>query len=87
MSDQSSPALLDVTALGVNVQHIVAHLCTSDCHAYGSVLQWCETRGDCCYAVVCPSCRTQFLIEEEDLAELERWTEANGHALVCGVTL
>jgi len=87
MSDQSSPALIDVTTLGVNVQHIVAHLCTSDCHAFGSVLQWCETRGDCCYAVVCPSCRTQFLMEEGALAELERCTEANGHALVCGVTL
>lgn len=87
MSDQVHPATIDVSTLGVNVQHIVAHLCTGDCHAYGSVLQWCETRGDCCYAVVCPTCRAQFLIEEEDLAELERWTEANGHALVCGVTL
>ena len=87
MSNQSSSALIDVTTLGANVQQVVAHLCTSDCHAYGSVLQWCETRGDCCYAVVCPTCRKQFLIEEEDLAELERWTEANGHALVCGVQL
>lgn len=87
MNDLSHHATIDVAALGPNVQLVVAHLCTSDCHAFGSVLQWCETRGDCCYAVICPSCQTQFLIEEDDLAELERWTEANGHALVCGVQL
>jgi 4-hydroxy-3-methylbut-2-en-1-yl diphosphate synthase IspG/GcpE len=85
MNDQVQSALLDVNTLGPNVQEIVAHLCTGDCHAYGSVLQWCETRGDCVYAVVCPGCARQFLIDEDDLAELERWTEANGHALVCGI--
>lgn len=87
MSDRGQTLPIDITTLGANVQHVVAHLCTSDCHTYGSVLQWCETRGDCAYAVVCPTCRAQFMIEEDELAELERWTEANGHALVCGVTL
>ena len=87
MSDRAQTALIDVNTLGANVQEIVAHLCTGECHAYGSVLQWCETRGDCVYAVVCPGCARQFLIDEDDLAELERWTEANGHALVCGVRL
>ncbi len=66
---------------------ILQHLCSTDCHAYGSVLEWCETRGDCVYAVVCPSCQQQFLIEESDLADLERWTKANGGSMVCGVTL
>lgn len=76
-----------VDTLSPAVAPIVKHLCEGDCHAFGSVLSWCEARGDCAYAVVCPGCQQQFLIEEEDLAELERWTVANGDALVCGVTL
>jgi len=87
MNDPGQTASIDIHALGANVQEIVAHLCESDCHAFGSVLQWCETRGDCVFAVVCPGCSRQYLIDEDDLAELERWTEANGHALVCGVLL
>ena len=87
MSDPGNTALLDVTTLSPTIQDIVSHLCVGDCHAFGSVLQWCETRGDCAYAVVCPTCSKQFLIDEEDLADLERWTEANGDALVCGVQL
>ena len=66
---------------------ILQHLCTTDCHTYGSVLQWCEARGDCTYAIVCPTCREQFLIEETDLADLERWTDANGNLQACGVQL
>jgi hypothetical protein len=85
MSNPAFPALTNVGALGPAVREIVAHLCQSDCHAYGSVLQWCETRGDCVYAVICPGCARQFLIDEDDLSALERWTEANGHAMVCGV--
>ena len=64
---------------------IVRHLWEGDCHAYGAVLEGCDSRGDCCYAVVCPTCRTQFVIDEDDLVELRRWTEARGTALACGV--
>ena len=78
---------ISTNTLNPAVADIVRHLCEGDCHAFGSVLQWCETRGDCVYAVVCPGCQQQFLIEEDDLAALERWTAANGNALVCGVQL
>jgi hypothetical protein len=69
------------------VQQILTHLCEGDCHAYGDILQWCEARGDCCHAVVCPECRAQFVIDEDELAELERWTSHHGSLLVCGVRL
>ena len=87
MNDQGHTVLTNVDTLGPAVREIIAHLCESDCHTFGSVLQWCETRGrgECAYAVVCPGCARQFLIEEDDLAELERWSEANGHTMVCGI--
>ncbi len=87
MTHPAPQSPISVTSLSPVVADIVRHLCEGDCHQFGSVLQWCETRGDCVYAVVCPSCQQQFLIEEDDLAELERWTAANGDALVCGVQL
>lgn len=67
------------------VRAIVDHLCRGECHAFGDVVEWCEARGDCHYAVACPACAKQFLVDEDELAELERWTNAEGTALVCGV--
>ncbi|MBA3336254.1 MAG: hypothetical protein H0T49_01660 [Chloroflexia bacterium] len=67
------------------VRTIISHLCQDPCHTYGAVLEWCETRNDCCYAVLCPGCSAQFLVDDEELAELRRWTTSEGHALVCGV--
>jgi hypothetical protein len=64
---------------------IVQHLCEGDCHTFGDVAEWCETRGDCSYAVICPTCRVQFLVEEDDLVDLRRWTASRGDALACGV--
>jgi hypothetical protein len=64
---------------------ILRHLCAGECHTFGDVLEWCESRGDCSYAVVCPACKAQFLIEEDDLADLRRWTDTRGMALSCGV--
>ena len=87
MSNQGQSSQITVDTLSPPVQDIVRHLCEGDCHAFGSVRSWCETRGDCVYAVVCPSCSTQFMIDEDDLCELERWTAVNGDALVCGVQL
>ena len=83
----SSSIPVPTNTLSDAVAPIVTHLCESDCHAFGSVLQWCESRGDCSYAVICPDCKQQCLSEEEDLAELERWTMAHGDAHVCGVQL
>jgi hypothetical protein len=85
MSEQRVTVATTYEGLSPNVHRIVQHLCEGECHTYGSVLSWCESRGDCVYAVTCPGCSTQFLVEEEELAELERWTDANGHSLVCGV--
>jgi len=85
MNEQGRMVLSETESLSPAVLAIVSHLCEGDCHTYGSVLQWCEARGDCVYAIVCPGCDRQFLIEEDDLAALERWTVANGDALVCGV--
>ncbi len=71
------------------VRDILRHLCgggpKDECRAYGVVVEWCEGRGDCCYAVVCPGCSLQFLVDDEELDELQRWTDTDGNALVCGV--
>lgn len=80
--------LIDPSSVNVEnpaVLAIVRHLCEGDCHTFGDVLEWCESRGDCSYAVVCPTCSKQFLIDEDDLNDLRRWTEARGEALACGV--
>ncbi len=75
--------------LSETVHEIIRHLCGGGgdpaCRAFGGVVEWCEGRGDCCFAVVCPGCETQFVVDEDELAELRRWTDAEGHALVCGV--
>lgn len=67
------------------VGRILMHLCEGDCHTFGDILEWCETRGDCAHAVVCPSCGAQFVIDEEELTELRRWTEVHGNLHVCGI--
>ena len=71
--------------LSETVLTVLRHLCLSDCKAFGSVLEWCEGRGDCAQAIVCPSCGTRFLVEPEDLRELGRWTDDAGNLLTCGV--
>ena len=85
MAEPGGTISVNVEALSPAVHDIVRHLCEGECHTFGNVLQWCETRGDCVYAVTCPSCSSQFIVEEDELAQLERWTEQNGHQLVCGV--
>jgi hypothetical protein len=78
-----NPASADVS--NPAIQAIVRHLCEGECHAFGDVLEWCESRGDCSFAVVCPTCNTQFLIEEDDLVDLRQWTASRGTELACGV--
>jgi hypothetical protein len=87
MNEQSRVPTATLETLSPIVHEIVRHLCEGDCHTYGVTLEWCETRtrGDCTYAVQCPGCTTQFIVDEDDLAALERWTEAHGHELVCGI--
>jgi hypothetical protein len=71
--------------LSPSVRAIITHLCEGTCHTYGDVLEWCEARGDCSYAVVCPGCDRQFVVDEDELTELRRWTAAQGSLLSCGV--
>ncbi|MGI8643499.1 MAG: MJ0042-type zinc finger domain-containing protein [Thermomicrobiales bacterium] len=81
----SAPSLPTPNAPNPAVQAIIEHLCQDPCHAYGAVLEWCESRGDCVSAVVCPSCSTQFVVDDDELAELQRWTDQQGQLFVCGI--
>jgi len=76
---------LSAETISPPVMAVLRHLCEGNCHTFGGVLEWCETRGDCCQAVVCPVCASQFVVDDDELAELLRWTDERGHALVCGV--
>jgi len=86
MVEPHSAGIADLSLpLSFGVQHILTHLCEGDCHAYGDVLEWCETRGDCSFAVICPECRPQFVIDDEEMDQLRQWTIRHGSLLVCGV--
>jgi hypothetical protein len=71
--------------LSPGVREIIGHLCEGANPTFGDVLEWCESRGDCCSAVVCPHCGGQFVIDEDELAELQRWTREMGEAMACGI--
>jgi hypothetical protein len=86
--DQLQPSLFagtDAPPLSPTVQAILSHLCGEPCHAYGLVIEWCETRGDCIQTVVCPSCRKEFIVDDDEFAALRRWTDQDGQILACGV--
>ncbi|MGI8476513.1 MAG: hypothetical protein ACR2OO_09115 [Thermomicrobiales bacterium] len=68
-----------------SIQTIVAHFCDGGCGAYGDLLEWCESRGDCSSAVACPSCGRRFVLDDEELEELQVWMRTTGPALACGV--
>ena len=80
--EQAQPPL-DAPAI---LTEVLAHLCQGDCHAFGDLVEWCESRGDCTVAVVCPSCAKQWIIEDDELLELRRWTATYGTHLGCGVS-
>jgi hypothetical protein len=73
--------------LSPNVREILLHLCSGpeEGRSYGLVVEWCETRGDCTYGVLCPDTGRQFVVDDEELTELQQWTDAESHAFVCGV--
>jgi hypothetical protein len=87
--ERIAPPVLDalgsMALISPTVQDILSHLCEGNCHAFGAVVEWCESRNDCAYTVHCPNCSAQFLVDEEELNELLRWTDKEGNALVCGV--
>ncbi|HQY31175.1 MAG TPA: hypothetical protein PK691_07805 [Thermomicrobiales bacterium] len=75
---------LDET-LSPNVRQILTHLCELDEPGYGSFIEWCEARGDCTQAVVCPHCGQQFVIEPDELSDLQRIAARTDTMLACGV--
>jgi hypothetical protein len=85
LRDRFKAGVTSDAPLSPSVRAIITHLCEGECHTFGNVLEWCETRGDCQQAVVCPGCSHHFLVDDDELAELGRWTDSQGMALVCGV--
>ena len=75
VDDQMSPV----------VREVLMHLCEAENPSYGSIIEWCEARGDCCQAVVCPECGAQYLLDEEEMAELRVISARTGDILACGV--
>ena len=67
------------------VREILMHLCEMENPSYGSIIEWCETRGDCAQAVVCPECGVQYLLDDEEMAELRVISARTGEILACGV--
>lgn len=85
MSDFAQVPADSLASLSTGAREVIHHLCESDCRGFGDVLQWCETRDDCTYAIVCPGCATQFLLDEDELTGLERWSRTYGPVHVCGL--
>ena len=73
------------TPLSPVVREILMHLCESENPTYGSIVEWCETRGDCAQAVVCPNCGAQYLLDDEELSELRLVSTRTTDMLSCGV--
>jgi hypothetical protein len=73
------------TPLSPVVREILQHLCESDHPTYGSIVEWCETRGDCAQAVVCPHCGAQYLLDDEEMGELRLISTRTTDILSCGV--
>jgi len=67
------------------VREILMHLCEMENPSYGSIIEWCETRGDCAQAVVCPDCGVQYLLDDDEMAELRVISARTGEILSCGV--
>lgn len=67
------------------VRQVMKHLCESDHPTFGSIVEWCETRGDCSQAVVCPHCGTQYVLDDEEMAELRLISLRTEDVLSCGV--
>lgn len=73
------------TPLSPLVREILQHLCEGENPSYGSIVEWCETRGDCAQAVVCPNCGAQYLLDDEEMSELRRVSTRTTDTLSCGV--
>lgn len=85
MAEYGRVDVASIEKMNPGAAEVIAHLCEGDCLTFGTVVSWCESRNDCVHEVTCPSCGTTFHLDDEDIIAIERWTEANGDALVCGV--
>lgn len=85
MVDAARIDALAAERLSPGVLAVLHHLCQGGCHSFGGVMEWCEARGDCAQAVICPVCSSQFVVDDDELTELLRWTNDQGEVLVCGV--
>ena len=86
--EHSSPTAVDQYMEGVVsplVRQILLHLCEGDQPSYGSIVEWCESRGDCAQAVVCPHCGTQYLLDDDEMDELRLISTRTNDILSCGV--
>jgi len=63
------------------VREILTHLCEMESPSYGSIIEWCETRGDCAQAIVCPECGAQYLLDDEEMAELRVISARTGEGM------
>jgi hypothetical protein len=80
---EAMPGLDAVSPVAADV---LAHLCAGPaaCRAIATVAECCDATDDA-YVVICPGCGARFGAGERDLADLRRWTDAEGNALVCGI--
>jgi hypothetical protein len=86
--ESSSPVIIDHylgEELSPAIRQILTHLCELEQPNYGSIVEWCETRGDCTQAVICPHCNEQFVIDADEFAELQRVSVRTDQLLSCGV--
>ena len=86
--EHSSPTGIDrYVDAGVSpvVREILLHLCESEVPSYGAIVEWCESRGDCAQAVVCPHCGSQYLLDDEEMAELRLMSARTDEIFSCGV--
>lgn len=76
-----------VGLLSPTVRSILDHVCDgpAECRSIAIVAEWCDATDDDSYVVICPGCGARFIVDEGDLAELRRWTDAVGNTLACGV--
>ena len=86
--EHSSPSAIDrymEVDVSPLVRQILMHLCEGDQPGYGAIVEWCESRGDCSQAVVCPHCGVQYVLDDDEMDELRRFAARTDAVLSCGV--
>jgi hypothetical protein len=71
--------------LDTRARAVIDHLCSARCHGFGLASELCESRHDCVIVITCPSCGTQFALDDDQYEALTAWTASQGSQLACGV--